>query len=118
MKKRTHTARTRRVERPRSARGRAVRAHIVALAADCTLADAETLKLRLAALLKSAKPVTIDVRRVHRIDTASLQLLAAFAHERRTSSLPFAATGDSGVFAQAARMLGLGELLAPTQCGA
>jgi anti-anti-sigma regulatory factor len=77
------------------------------------LADAETLKLRLAALLKSPKAVTVDVGLVHRIDTASLQLLASFAHERRASRLVFATRGDSRVFTQAARLLGLGELLDP-----
>jgi anti-anti-sigma regulatory factor len=97
----------------RSRRSSAARAHTIALPVECTLADAETLKLRLAALLRSVKPVTVDVALVRRIDTASLQLLAAFAHERRASHLDFATTGGSSVFAQAARLLGLAELLDP-----
>ncbi len=121
MKKRAHTARAKRARRPsgtrpgiapvRSRGSSAARAHTIALPVECTLADAETLKLRLGALLRSVKPVTVDVSLVHRIDTASLQLLAAFAHERRASHLDFATRGASGVFAQAARLLGLAELL-------
>src|SRR5579883_1855516 len=53
------------------------------LPAECTLADAESLKLKLAALLQDVSPVTLDVSGVRRIDTASLQLLAAFARDRR-----------------------------------
>ncbi|HTW37432.1 MAG TPA: STAS domain-containing protein [Steroidobacteraceae bacterium] len=87
--------------------------HTLALPIECTLADAETLKLHLAALLRSPQSVRIDVGAVRRIDTASLQLLASFAHERRASQLAFATSGDSSVFAQAARLLGLAELLDP-----
>jgi anti-anti-sigma regulatory factor len=107
----------------RSSGSSAASARTIALPVECTLSDAETLKLRLAAQLKSAKPVTVDVSLVHRIDTASLQLLAAFAHERRASRLDFAISGGSRVFAQAARLLGLGALLdpetnAPERCDA
>ncbi len=114
----THPRRTPRVARRRKANGPrrgagAGAAHALALPVECTLADAETLKLRLAALLKSPQPVRIEVGSVHRIDTASLQLLASFAQERRASRLAFATSGDSGVFAQGARLLGLGELLDP-----
>ncbi len=120
MKMRAHTARAKRAKRPsgkrrglapgRSHGSSAARVHTLALPAECTLADAETLKLRLAALLRSVKPVTVDVSLVHRIDTASLQLLAAFAHARHASHLDFATSGGSSVFAQAARLLGLAEL--------
>ncbi|MGH8150756.1 MAG: STAS domain-containing protein [Steroidobacteraceae bacterium] len=84
---------------------------ILELPAQCTLADAETLKMRLAELLKSVKPITVDVRGVRRIDTASMQLLAAFARDRRASELGLQMTGESGVFDEAVRLLGLAGLL-------
>jgi anti-anti-sigma regulatory factor len=86
---------------------------MLALPAECTLAHAQTLKARLATLLEIANCVTLDVTLVQRIDTAILQLLAAFAHERRASDLAWAISGDSAVFTQAARLLGLGEIFYP-----
>src|SRR5690348_11313517 len=76
----------------------------------CTLADAATLKLRLASLLASESPVAIDVSGVRRIDTASLQLLAAFTRDRRASRLAVDVRGDSPAFAEAVRLTGLGRL--------
>ncbi len=123
MKKRLHTARAKSARRApappvkrgrRARRGAAAGANALALPAECTLADAETLKMRLAALLRSVKPVTVDVRGVRRIDTASMQLLAAFARDRRLSELPVSLSGDSPVFDEAARLLGLRELLRPS----
>ncbi|HTX23271.1 MAG TPA: STAS domain-containing protein, partial [Steroidobacteraceae bacterium] len=96
---------------PAAGAGAGAGTQVVQLPIQCTLADAETLKLRLVALLKSTQPVIVDVGLVHRIDTASLQLLAAFAHERRSRDLAFGTTGASRVFAQAARLLGLGAIL-------
>ena len=120
MKKRAHIAPARKAERSaarrnasRARRGAGARTHTLALPGECTLADAETLKLRLAALLKSPKAVRVDVSGVRRIDTASLQLLACFAHERHASRLAFATSGDSSVFAAGARLLGLAGLLDP-----
>jgi anti-anti-sigma regulatory factor len=119
MKKPAHTAHTsgaRPAERrdaraPRRAAAR--RARTLVLPAECTLAHAQALKARLARLLKIANCVTIDAAPVHRIDTSSLQLLAAFAHARHTSALDVAIRGDSTVFAPAVRLLGLGEIFYP-----
>jgi anti-anti-sigma regulatory factor len=124
MKKRVHSPRASRARpaprrtpcAPRSSAAR--RARALALPAECTLAHAEALKARLAALLQIANRVTIDVAPVRRIDTASLQLLAAFAHGRRTSKLDLAISGDSTVFAQAARLLGLAEIFYPDSSAA
>ncbi len=79
---------------------------------ECTLAQAETLKLRLTALLRTAGTVRVDVSDVQRIDTASMQLLAAFARDRRTHGLDVATAGASRVFDEAVRLLGLAALLA------
>ncbi len=81
------------------------------LPAECTLADAESLKLKLAALLQDVSPVTLDVSGVRRIDTASLQLLAAFARDRRARGLRVEVSGESPAFAEGMRLLGLARLI-------
>ncbi|HTT01939.1 MAG TPA: STAS domain-containing protein [Steroidobacteraceae bacterium] len=83
----------------------------LALPGECTLAAAEGLKLRLMRLLTTVTAVTVDVRRVRRIDTASMQLLAVFVRDRATSGRAVRITGDSAAFAEACRLLGLGGLL-------
>lgn len=126
MKKRSHTTRAARARRaaaprvkrpglkrtapPRARRAAAGRS-AVALPAECTLAGAEGLKLKLAALLKNVKSVTVDVSGVRRIDSASLQLLAAFARDRRADGLPVELSGESAAFAEGAQLLGLSPLL-------
>ncbi len=85
----------------------------LALSRTCTLAEAQSLKLSLAALLRNVNPVTIELDAVERIDTASLQLLIAFARERRTGDLEVRWSGQSAAFGEAVRLLGLGGLLAP-----
>ena len=121
MSKRPPTARARtRVRRPpapRAGRSRAARTRArdaadaaLSLPEECTLADAATLKVRLAALLATENPVTIDVSGVRRIDTASLQLLAAFTRDRRASRLEVDVRGDSPAFGEAVRLTGLGRL--------
>jgi ABC-type transporter Mla MlaB component len=92
-------------------RARRVEPRLVRLPAQCTLADAESLKFTLTRLLRNVKPVTVDARAVLRIDTASMQLLAAFARERATSGLAVAVGGASAEFLQATRLLGLTHLL-------
>jgi ABC-type transporter Mla MlaB component len=123
MKKRARNARAEiarraaasRAKRGERACGRSAPArNALALPAECTLADAETLKMRLTALLRIVKPVTLDVGGVRRIDTASMQLLAAFARDRRVQSLPVAMSGESPVFDEAVRLLGLHDLLGPS----
>lgn len=109
MKKRSPKARARRASRP--AAPRKPRRAALALPAECTLAGAEGLKHELAALLKSVKPVTVDVSGVRRIDTASLQLLATFARDRRASELSVEVSGASPAFAEGVRLLGLARLL-------
>ncbi len=63
------------------------RARRSALAAECTVASADDLKSGLAELVTKGKTVTLDVRAVQRIDTAGLQLLAAFCPRPRSSGL-------------------------------
>lgn len=82
------------------------------LPAECTLADVHGLKSQLTALLKTQDPVCVDVSGLRRIDTASLQLLAAFARDRRASRLAVDLRGESTVFEEAVRLLGLDRLFA------
>jgi len=93
------------------------RAGRLALARTCTLAEAQGLKTSLAGLLRNVNPVTIAVDAVERIDTASLQLLAAFARERRSASLEVRWSGQSAAFGEAVRLLGIEGLLAPASAG-
>lgn len=77
---------------------------------ECTLAEVHDLKSKLAARLKAEHPVCVDVSGVRRIDTASLQLLAAFARDRHASRLAVDLRGESEAFAEGVRLLGLREL--------
>jgi anti-anti-sigma regulatory factor len=117
MKNRRPATRTPMKHRARTRAGRAGHASgagtgsALKLPPECTLAEAEGLKLRLAKLLKSVKPVTIEVQAVRRIDTASMQLLAAFVRDRAASALPIRLRGDSPTFGEAVRLLGLAGLM-------
>ena len=97
----------------RGARVRKPAGRLLSLPAQCTLSDADGLKFTLARLLRNVKPVTLDARAVQRIDTASMQLLAAFALERAARELAVAVGAASAEFLQAARLLGLEQLLRP-----
>ena len=55
-----------------------------AVAAECTVADAGTLKSGLAKLLDDTGVVTLDIGSVQRIDTAGLQVIATFVRERES----------------------------------
>jgi ABC-type transporter Mla MlaB component len=108
MKTRPKTARATRARRAGAVRPRAA---VLALPAECVLAGAEGLKLRLTELLHSVKPVTLDAHAVQRIDTASMQLLTTFARERSTNNLAVEVSSASAEFARAALLLGLSALL-------
>ena len=83
----------------------------LSLAAECTVAEAETLKAELARRLDESGPVTVDVSALQRIDTAALQLLAAFVRDRRTAGRPVAWRGRASALEAAANLLGLNDIL-------
>jgi len=116
MKKRpsTKAARTQRSTRGKTRR-RPVRGGALSLQAECTLAEAEGLQLRLAKRLHDVKPVTLELGAVRRIDTATMQLLAAFVRDRTASERPVRVGQVSPTFLEAARLLGLGPVFA--NCG-
>jgi phospholipid transport system transporter-binding protein len=82
-----------------------------AMAAECTVADAGSLKMGLAKLLNEPGTVTLDISAVQRIDTAGLQVIAAFVRERESHGRQVLWRGEAPAMSNAARLLGLGELL-------
>ncbi|HUA25472.1 MAG TPA: STAS domain-containing protein [Steroidobacteraceae bacterium] len=81
------------------------------LAAECTAAEADALKSELGRRLQRSEPVTLDVSAVQRIDTAGLQLLAAFVRDRRTAGRAVAWRGRASALETAAGLLGLRDML-------
>lgn len=81
------------------------------LAAECTVAEADTLKSELGHRLAQSEPVTLDVSALQRIDTAGLQLLAAFVRDRRTAGRAVAWRGRASALETAAGLLGLRDML-------
>jgi anti-anti-sigma regulatory factor len=83
----------------------------LALPVECGIAMVEELKSGLLKRVSDSGSVRIDASAVQRIDTASLQVLAAFARDRRVAGLPVAWVGVSDVVTDAAGMLDLTETL-------
>lgn len=81
------------------------------LAAECTVAEADSLKSELARRLDESEPVTVDVSALQRIDTAALQLLAAFVRDRRTAGRAVTWRGRAAALETAAGLLGLNDML-------
>jgi ABC-type transporter Mla MlaB component len=80
---------------------------VLALPAECLIANAMPLREQLIAVVGEAVPVTLNVSAVERIDTACLQLLAAFATERRAASRPVVWSGVTAALTERARLLDL-----------
>lgn len=81
------------------------------LAAECTVAEADALKSALALRVDESEAVTLDVSALQRIDTAGLQLLAAFVRDRRTAGRTVAWRGRAPALETAAGLLGLYHML-------
>lgn len=92
-------------------RGRTRVSNPLALPAECTLADAAALKKALCALLPRAGTVTLDAAAVERIDTAALQLLAAFVRDRRLAGRVVQWRTVSNALSSAACLLGMDSML-------
>ncbi len=93
-------------------RGKSKRRNHLVLKAECTLADAGELKSALCALLPQDGTVTLDGTAVERIDTAALQLLAAFVRDRRLAGAALQWQSASPAVHSAARLLGMETMLA------
>jgi ABC-type transporter Mla MlaB component len=82
-----------------------------ALAAECTVADAGSLKSGLAKLLDAAGTVALDISAVQRIDTAGLQVLTAFVLDRMVLDRDVEWVGHAPVLTAAATLLGVNSIL-------
>jgi anti-anti-sigma regulatory factor len=83
----------------------------LALAAECLVAGASSLKESLASRLDATLPITLDITDLQRIDTAGLQVLTAFVRERAGLGRAVAWRGTSPALTSAAQLLGLTSLL-------
>jgi ABC-type transporter Mla MlaB component len=81
------------------------------LAANCNVKGAAELKRALCLHLETAAPIALDVGKVERIDTSTMQLLCAFARDRAVHQRKIEWLGDAGVIRDAARLLGVEALL-------
>jgi len=96
---------------PRSASSRkAVRAAI-SLPEECGIASAAKLQATLLKRLGESASVRIDASAVQRVDSASLQLLAAFARDRRDAGRDIEWVGVPESFTDAASLLALTDAL-------
>jgi ABC-type transporter Mla MlaB component len=117
MNKRKEGAATRTTRRGRAAKTPAADTETkpgsgeFAVAAECTVADASTLKSGLAKLLDDSGVVTLDVSAVQRIDTAGLQVIATFVRERESLGRQVEWRGTAPALTAAAKLLGLSSFL-------
>lgn len=86
-------------------------AGVFVLSADCTVAESAALKSSLLEVLREPAPVTLDIASVQRIDTAGIQLIAAFVRERDSLGLQVEWRGAAPAFTSAARLLGVAAAL-------
>lgn len=84
---------------------------VFVLPAECLIAEAESIRLKLLDLVSVAN-ATFDASAVQRIDTACLQVFAAFARERHEAGLATAWSAVSASLAERARLLDLTAALA------
>ncbi len=83
----------------------------LALAAECMVSGASTLKESLAGLLDEPLPVTLDITSLQRIDTAGLQVITAFVRERAAHGRTVEWRGIAPILTTGAQLLGLTSLL-------
>lgn len=83
----------------------------IVLASNCNVKDAGELKRSLCHYLDDGAPVALDVGKVERVDTSTMQLLCAFVRDRAAQQRKVEWVGDSSVIRDAARLLGVEPLL-------
>jgi ABC-type transporter Mla MlaB component len=87
------------------------RSEVFALSASCTVTESAALKSALLEILPEPTPVTLDVARLQRIDTAGMQLIVAFVRERESHGLRVEWRSMAPTFTSAAHLLGVASLL-------
>ncbi len=91
---------------------------IIHLGAQLTIREAVPLRAELLERVDSVDPVGLDASGVLKVDTAGLQVLLAFAEQRRRAGSHVAWTGCSESLARAATQLGLRQALGLGDAGA
>ena len=84
----------------------------IALASNCSVKDAAALRDSLIAVAGADQPVLLDASAVERVDTATIQLLCAFVHERVAGNKGILWQAVPAAVREAARLLGVQALLA------
>jgi ABC-type transporter Mla MlaB component len=90
----------------------------IVLASNCNVKDAAELKQSLCFHLDDGAPVALDVGKIERIDTSTIQLLCAFVRDRLAQQRKVVWLGDASVLRDAAHLLGVAALLSLTASGA
>jgi anti-anti-sigma regulatory factor len=114
MKQRKAARKTGRSTRVSQAKAAAPKRNVtrpLALPAECAIASAPSLRASLLKRLADPANVQIDASAVQRIDTASLQVLGAFAHDRRAAGRASEWRGVPAGMTDVARLLGLTSIL-------
>jgi anti-anti-sigma regulatory factor len=88
------------------------RSEVIALPADCTLRNIGALRDRLCEIAVDVSNITLDLRRLERFDTATLQLVAAFARDHTARGTNLLTCGNRPAWDEAAELLGLTATLA------
>lgn len=83
----------------------------IVLASNCNVKDAAELKQSLCFHLDDGAAVTLDVGKVERIDTSTMQLLCAFVRDRVAQQRKVEWLGDSPILRDGACLLGVEALL-------
>jgi ABC-type transporter Mla MlaB component len=84
----------------------------IALASNCNVKDAAELKQSLCHYVDDSAPVALEVGKVERVDTSTMQLLCAFVRDRTAQQRKVEWAGDTRVIRDAARLLGVESMLA------
>jgi ABC-type transporter Mla MlaB component len=91
----------------------------ISLASNCNVKDGAELKQALCRCVADSGPVALEVGKVERVDTSTMQLLCAFVRDRAAQQRTVEWTGDTRVIRDAARLLGVESMLAlPASDGA
>jgi anti-anti-sigma regulatory factor len=85
---------------------------VVELPVDCTLRHISSLEERLRAVAGGVRAIILDLRRLERFDTATLQLITAFTRAQATAGVDVLLCGNSPAWDEAAKLLGLSATLA------
>ena len=90
------------------------KSEVIELPADCSARQIDALRGRLCAIAADVRNVTLDLRRLERFDTTTLQLIAAFARDQSARGTNVLTCGNRPAWDEAAVLLGLSATLAGT----